>query len=91
MTSTNNEDSQDLQEQLSTLRNDFSDVAKTVREMSVARTRQGQERLRNAAGRTRAQARDSWNTVQGEIEQRPYTSMAVAFGAGLLIGKLFDR
>jgi ElaB/YqjD/DUF883 family membrane-anchored ribosome-binding protein len=30
-------------------------------------------------------------TVQHEIEERPLTSMAVAFGAGFLLGKLLDR
>lgn len=93
MSTTNipNKDQRELQEQLNTLRNDFAEVTKTVREMSAARAQQGQERLRDTAQRTRAQARESLHTVQSEIEQRPYASMAVAFGAGLLLGKLFDR
>ncbi len=90
-TNTPNKDQQDLQEQLNNLRNDFAEVTKTVREMSAATAQQGQERLRDTAKRTRAQARESLNTVQDEIEQRPYTSMAVAFSAGLLLGKLFNR
>lgn len=88
---TDNKDQQDLQEQLNTLRNDFAEITKTVRDMSATRAQEGQQRLRQTADRTRAQVQDSWQTVQGEIEQRPYASMAVAFGAGLILGKLLDR
>ncbi len=86
-----NKEQQDLQEQLNALRNDFSEITQTVREMSANRAHQGQEKLRETADRTRAQVRESLHSVQGEIEQRPYASMAAAFGVGLLLGKLLDR
>lgn len=82
---------QELQEQLDTLRKDFADVTSTLKEMSSSYAKQGQARVKDAAGEAQKQVRDSLDRAQSEVEQRPFSSMAVAFGVGLLLGKILDR
>ncbi len=82
---------QELQEQLNALRSDFAEITKTVKGLSSAYAREGQDRLRDTANRAQAQFKDSLGEVQGEIERHPFSSLAVAFGVGLIIGKILDR
>lgn len=82
---------QELQEQMDTLRKDFASLTGTLKEMSAGYARDGQARVKNAADEAQKQVRDSLGRAQSEVEQRPFSSMAVAFGIGLLLGKLLDR
>jgi ElaB/YqjD/DUF883 family membrane-anchored ribosome-binding protein len=82
---------QDLQAQLDTLREDFSELTKTMKTMSADYAKQGQQKVRDGAQQARAQAAQSLDQAKQEVEARPYTSMAVAFGVGLVVGKLLDR
>lgn len=90
-TATQHRDQQDLQAQLNNLRQDIAEITKTVRDISADRAHSSQQKLHEVADRSRENLRNSVQTAKGEIEERPYTSMAVAFGAGLAIGKLLDR
>lgn len=82
---------QELQEQLNALRKDFSDLASTMKNMTAEYAKEGQDKLKDTADKVQRQATDSFNKAQGEVEAHPYTSMAVAFGIGLVIGKILDR
>jgi len=82
---------QELQEQLDNLRKDFAEVTKTLKDMTSAYAKDGQDRVKLAAGQAQAQAKESFGKVQGEVEAHPYSSMAVAFGVGLVLGKILDR
>lgn len=82
---------QDLQAQLNALRTDLAEITKTVRNISADYAHQGQDRLRDTAQRAQQQFKDSLGTVQEEIEHRPFSSVAVAFGIGLIIGRLLHR
>lgn len=82
---------QELQEQLDTLRKDFAEVTKTLKDMTAAYARESQDRVKVAAGYAQDQVKESFTKVQGEVESHPYSSMAVAFGIGLVIGKILDR
>lgn len=90
-TATNEKEQQELQTQLNNLREDLAEITKTVKQISSERAHSGQQRLHDVAERSRESLRHSLQTARGEIEHRPYTGMAVAFGAGLAIGKLLDR
>ncbi|WP_438969673.1 DUF883 family protein [Methylophaga sp.] len=82
---------QELQDQLDTLRKDFSELTQTMKTMTSDYAKQGQDKLKEKADYAQEQARDSFYKAQGEVETHPYTSMAVAFGVGLVIGKILDK
>lgn len=82
---------QELQEQLDALRKDFAELSGTLKEMTANYAREGEENVKAAAGQAQQQLKQSLCKAQQEVESRPYTSMAVAFGIGLLLGKLLDR
>jgi ElaB/YqjD/DUF883 family membrane-anchored ribosome-binding protein len=80
---------QELQEQLDNLRKDFAEVTKTLREMTSAYAKESQDRVK--VGQAQDQVKESFGKVQSEVESHPYSSMAVAFGVGLVLGKILDR
>lgn len=82
---------QELQEQIHSLRKDFSDLTQTMKSLSSDYANEGKKRLREGADRAQQQAQDTVHKAQANVETHPYTSMAVAFGVGLVIGKILDR
>lgn len=82
---------EELQKQLNALREDFSGLTKTLKEMSSAYAEQGQARVKDAADKVQQTARDSYGRVQHEVEAHPMSSVAIAFGVGLVLGKILDR
>ncbi|MTI63052.1 hypothetical protein [Methylophaga sp.] len=93
---------QDLQEQMKALRSDFSELTKTMKKLSEDYVNEGQSRLRQTADQARQQARDTADQAREQarnaayqaqegVENHPFSSVAVAFGIGLLIGKILDR
>jgi ElaB/YqjD/DUF883 family membrane-anchored ribosome-binding protein len=49
------------------------------------------EGLSDAAGEVERRGRQSLDAVEHQIEDRPLISVLVAFGLGVLVGKLLDR
>ncbi len=82
---------QELQEQVSALRKDFGDITETLKTLSADYAKEGQAKVRQSAEQAQQHAKQTITRAQQEVEARPYTSMAVAFGAGVVIGKLLDR
>ena len=93
---------QDLQEQIKALRNDFSELTKTMKKLSEDYATEGQNRIRQTAEQARQQSRDTADQARGYardaahqaqegVENHPFSSLAVAFGVGMLIGKILDR
>jgi len=82
---------EELQAQLTALRDDFAGLTKTLKDMSSAYADEGQARVKNAADRVQQQAKDSYGRVQNEVEAHPMSSVAIAFGVGLVLGKILDR
>lgn len=82
---------QELQEQVSALRKDFGDITETLKALTSEYAKEGQEKVKNGAEEAKKQAQQTITRAQQEVEARPYTSMAVAFGVGMVIGKLMDR
>ncbi len=52
---------------------------------------QAQERLREGLGEARTYGRQAIDEAHKKITERPVTSALVAFGVGLIIGKLIER
>ncbi|WP_305907758.1 DUF883 C-terminal domain-containing protein [Methylomarinum sp. Ch1-1] len=82
---------EELQKQLEALREDFADLAKTIKTMSSAYVGEKQEGFQHAAEQAQQQVKDSFGKVEGEVKANPLTSLAISFGVGVLIGKLLDR
>ncbi|WP_273150855.1 DUF883 family protein [Methylophaga thiooxydans] len=82
---------QELQEQVSALRKDFGDITETLKSLTSDYAKQGQARVKQSAEQAQKHAQQTITHAQQEVEARPYTSMAVAFGVGVVIGKLLDR
>jgi ElaB/YqjD/DUF883 family membrane-anchored ribosome-binding protein len=82
---------QELQEQLTALRKDFGDITQTLKTLTAEYAKEGQDRIKQGADEVQRQAQHTVDRTQQEIEAHPYSSMAVAFGIGMVIGKLLDR
>lgn len=91
MATNSEKDIQELRDEMSKLRSDFTEISKTLRRISGERVEKGREKLRESAEWSRKRARDSLGDFEHEIEERPLTSIATAFGVGFILGKLLDR
>ena len=52
---------------------------------------EGASAVRAAGQKTREHVNQAAETVEQQIVERPFSSVLVAFGVGLLLGKLLDR
>lgn len=82
---------QELKDEFSALKSELSEMGKTLSHLARSATDEGRNRIRAAADHSREQARESWGAFEKEVEDRPMTSIAIALGIGIVIGKLLDR
>jgi ElaB/YqjD/DUF883 family membrane-anchored ribosome-binding protein len=91
----------DLKADLHRLREDFADLLGAVRDVSSSAAGEARVKARNeldeAMGRlnegyenVRREGVRATHDVQGRIEDKPIASVAVAFLAGLVIGKIWS-
>ena len=82
-----------LRADLGKLREDVAALTASLAEL-VGESASG-EKVREMAARLAERAkqtgRENLDALQRKIEERPLTSIAVAFGLGLVIGKLLER
>jgi len=84
-----------LKDDLAKLRADVAALSAAVRD-TASDTVQEQidairDRISHLASDAREESQQRLDDLAGQIEERPLTSVLLAFGVGLLIGKLFDR
>lgn len=79
-----------LRAEITALRSDLGAVIHTIKGMGAERGTAAYERVHEAADRARAQGHRAAETVAEGVEQRPFTSLASAFGIGLMLGLLFS-
>lgn len=84
-------DTDNLKQDLSSLRNEMQELATAIRDSSEKYAHIGMEHARDAYAEARQEAQKQTQAVGAEIETRPFTSVAVAFGAGFIAGKLLGR
>lgn len=82
---------EDLRADLEQLRDDMAAMMKTVTRMASDGQRESVQRLKEASEVVSDQARQSMEVAEQSIVKNPFTSVLVAFGAGLLIGKLIKH
>lgn len=91
-----------LRADLGKIREDIAALTRTLGDTAAAEVKAGGARLNEAAhaakeraqrlaDSARAQGEEGIAALEQRIEQNPITSILVAFGVGLVIGKLLDR
>lgn len=91
-----------LREDLEALRSDIGSLAATVKDIMGGAVRGAgdaaeenieeiRQRLERLAETARLRGRAASETIQRQVEERPITSLLVAFALGLVISRLFDR
>ena len=77
------------------LRKDLQTLIKTVADDQKAHGKETLDKARaevnRLAGEARAKGREGISAIENQIEERPFTSVIMAFGIGLILGKLLDR
>lgn len=81
----------ELKHELETLRADFAQVMDSMKRATGAQAQAGVDAARDSADKLRGHARDAAESLESEIQARPYTSVLTAFGVGFVLGKLLDR
>ena len=80
-----------LRKDIAALRDDFAATARdAVRAASSGKAQLG-ETVRHTADDIAEKGSDIASSIGRHIEERPLASVAVAFGAGFLLGKLLER
>ncbi len=84
-----------LKDDLGKLRADVSNLSSALKDVTSDTVREQVEiiraRIDSIAADAKLQGRASLDDLTGRIEERPLASVLIAFGVGVLIGKLFDR
>ncbi len=80
-----------LRQELAQLRTDFSVMTKTLKGMAGDARTEAYAKVRDGADKARVQAGKAADQVSTSIEERPFTSVLVAFAVGMLMGVLFGR
>jgi len=95
-----------LEADLDTLRKDISSLVRSFGDAATDEVKTRGRRARAAVGHVTDRAGEVWDDATNEasrrgrqgvaaleqrIEERPFTSVLVAFGIGVLIGKLINR
>jgi ElaB/YqjD/DUF883 family membrane-anchored ribosome-binding protein len=84
-----------LKDDLGKLRADVSNLSSALKDVTSDTVREQVEiiraRIDSIAADAKMQGRASLDDLTGRIEERPLASVLIAFGVGVLIGKLFDR
>ncbi len=81
----------DLQAEIGQLRSDLSKIADTLKTIMSGEAKERYAQVRGAAEGVQQRATQTAEVVGQEISERPFTSVATAFGAGILLGLLFGR
>jgi ElaB/YqjD/DUF883 family membrane-anchored ribosome-binding protein len=93
---------QELQEQIETLKNDISAISTTLADLLKAGVREGRATLRRRADEYKRQgqeqadaavgsAREYGEALEERIAQNPFSAVLVALGLGFLIGLMSRR
>ena len=80
-----------LRLEMQQLRADFSAMSRTLKDIAGDVGSDAYARVRERAGKAKAQAERAAETVTHGIEERPFTSVLVAFAVGVVLGVLFGR
>lgn len=80
-----------MKDEVQSLRTELKSLAESWKRQAEAQARAGYEKVREAGGRAREQAKAGADALGDQIEERPLISVMTAFGVGFVIGKLLGR
>jgi ElaB/YqjD/DUF883 family membrane-anchored ribosome-binding protein len=84
-----------IKDDLAKLREDIAHLSATLKGVTSEVVREQIDAIRNRidglTGEARQQSRQTLDELTDRIEARPLASILIAFGAGVLIGRLLDR
>ena len=88
-------DVETLKEDISRLREDLSGMAKTLLEKGKSETGAAKDKLseglRDEFQSARDMSKETVESLEDQIREKPLLSLLIAFIVGLFLGKLFDR
>ena len=95
-------DLEQLKTDMAKLRADLAAIGDGVRKMGTEAVGQTQAKVKSAAqdaldefqkklNEAKSQGQKAVHDLEGEIKEKPLTSLAVAFGVGFVLSKLLDR
>ncbi len=89
------QDIETLREDVAKLRTDLSQIAKSLLEKGKNETDSAKDKvlgdIRSEFLAARKKGHEKMDDVEHTIQEKPFTSLLIAFLAGLILGKLFDR
>lgn len=89
------EDLDALRSDMDALRDDVSRLIQTLGSKASAKARseaeQVRERVESLVDDVERRGREEFQRIEGQVEARPMTSLAMAFAIGLIFGRMFDR
>jgi ElaB/YqjD/DUF883 family membrane-anchored ribosome-binding protein len=84
-----------VKDDLAKLRADIVQLSTALKEITSQTVHERLSTLQGEFGRmtddAKARGRKQMDELAGQIEEQPLTSVLIAFGVGLLVGRLFDR
>lgn len=88
-------DVETLKEDISKLREDLSGIAEALLERGRSETEAAKGRisegLRDEFQAAREKGKESVESIEDRIREKPLQSLLIAFVVGLFLGKIFDR
>lgn len=89
------QDIETLREDVARLRTDLSQIAKSLLEKGKNETDSAKDKMlgdiRNELFAVKEKGYEKIDNVEHTIQEKPFISLLIAFLAGLVLGKLFDR
>ncbi|MEQ9619436.1 MAG: hypothetical protein RIG61_09715 [Deltaproteobacteria bacterium] len=89
------QDIETLREDVTKLRSDLSQLGKNLVERGKNETDAARdkvlEELKYELQAARHKGRETVESVESQIQEKPFVSLLIAFLVGLVLGKLFDR
>ena len=84
-----------VKDDLAKLRSDIANLSNALKELTSETVHERLDSLRGGIDRltddAKQQSREVLDDLTDRIEERPLTSVLIAFGVGILLGRLFDR
>lgn len=84
-------DYEQLRAEMEKLRADVSSLNKAVHEVVSSWSADAKDAAKRSAAKVEAKAKESLDAVAHQVEERPITTLATAFGVGIVLGLILNR
>lgn len=88
-------DIENLKDNMAKLREDLTQISQTLLEKGKSETEVAKDRLieelKYELDVAKAKGKKTVESVESQIQEKPFMSLLIAFIVGLVLGKLFDR